>query len=246
MASQEVLWPIYQIQKLDAQIALLQRARGALDDGAALAAEVTQHRGDILSLQESLRQVDRAIRERELELASLEEKLQKVEAILYSGKVTNPKELRGYEGERESLRRRRERLEEETLIRMEEKDSLNERLAAAQKVEKEAYARWQAHVAKFRADVAALDAKYAKLVAERDEVRARADSELLRRYEQLARQRKQLVGLVEQNACGACGMLLPARLVKEYQVNPDAELTCPTCSAHLLWRLPGADSARPA
>jgi predicted nucleic acid-binding Zn-ribbon protein len=246
MASQEVLWPIYQIQKLDAQIALLQRARGALDDGAALAAEVTQHRGDILSLQESLRQVDRAIRERELELASLEEKLQKVEAILYSGKVTNPKELRGYEGERESLRRRRERLEEETLIRMEEKDSLNERLAAAQKVEKEAYARWQAHVAKFRADVAALDAKYAKLVAERDEVRARADSELLRRYDQLARQRKQLVGLVEQNACGACGMLLPARLVKEYQVNPDAEITCPTCAAHLLWRLPAAEPARPA
>ncbi len=54
-------------------------------------------------------------KDKNLELASLNDKRQKSEKRLYSGNVTNPKELSDLQGEIESLGRRVESLEEELL-----------------------------------------------------------------------------------------------------------------------------------
>jgi len=243
MATQEDLWPIYQVQKLDAKIALTERTRAALDDGSALAAGVAERRQVVASLKEDLHRLDTLIRDEELELSSVEAKLKKIEGILYSGKVTNPKELQGYEGELDSLRRRQNALEDEALGRMEEKDALQQRLAAAREAEAEARAGWEAHVSQYRESAAALDGERTALCARREALRAQANADLLRRYDMLARQRKLLVGRIDQDACDACGILLPVRLIKQYKAVPDAEIACPSCAAHLLWRVPDEEAS---
>ncbi len=242
MATQENLWVIYQIQRLDGNLAAIERRRAALDDGTALGREVAARRQRIASLEEEQRQAGLAVRDAELELSSVEARIQRLDQVLYSGKVGNPKELQGYQDELASLRRRKDTLEEQVLTRMEESDAATDRLAAAREAEADATARWKAHVLAYRTEVAALDAATPALVEQREAVRAQAEADLLRAYDAAARLRKPLVGRVEEDACGACGMALPGRMVKEYTTNPDAELTCPTCGAHLLWRVPPGEA----
>lgn len=238
MPTQEALWPFYQIQRLDAKIALLERQRAGLDEGTALGQEVMRLRDAVAAAQEAAQKEAAGLRDLELQLASVEEKQKRIQGILYDGKSHSPKELQGYEAELASLGRRKDALEDQILGQMDARDEAGRRSAEATQAEAEAYARYKKQVLSFRKRSAEMEAERAALVQQRDALRAEADPELLRAYDKAARQRKLLVGRVESDACGSCGMLLPGRMIKEYQSQPDSELTCPTCSAFLLWRVP--------
>lgn len=242
MATQEQLWLIYQIYQVDEESAALERAQAKLDDGSVLAQAVVQQQKAVADRQEALRQAERAVRDAELELAALEEKKQRIQQILYSGRVTNPKELQGYEAEAKSLQRQLEALEDRVLARMEEADAAKERLAEAQQHAARLQRRWQARVAAYQREVADLNERQEQLRRRRQALCAQAEPSLLRRYEQARSQNRRFVGRVEAEVCGACGIRLPGRVVKEYKTHPDAELTCPTCGAELLWRVPAEES----
>lgn len=238
MATFEELGRIYRMQQLDAQLAALERERAALDDGAAQARAVVQQRRSVERLREALRQAEQAARDAELELAAVEEKLKRIQGILYSGKVVNPKELQGYEAELESLRRRKDTLEELALTRLDACDAAGARLGEARAEDAALTARWEQCVVAYRERNAALDAQKDALAQKRAALLAAVDSELRRQFEAALRQHKPLVGLVEDDVCGACGIRLPVRLVKEHHVYPEREVMCPTCAAYLLWQLP--------
>src|SRR2546426_11824932 len=85
---------LYELQLIDTQIARLEAALAALDDGTALRGRVQQAhaveetaRGDLQAGQSRLRDL-------ELELQSTVGKATKVEGDLYSGRITNPKAQR--------------------------------------------------------------------------------------------------------------------------------------------------------
>ncbi len=240
MATQESLWPVYQIQQADARLAAVERTRASLDDGTALGREVMARRSTVAAQQEAVRQAEKSVRDAEMDLSSVEAHMKRIKGILYGGKVNNPKELQQYEKEFESLGRRKSALEDAVLERMDATDAARSALSTDQQEEAAATAQYRAHVKAYRERLAALDAETKDLTERRDACRAQADPDLLREYDLAVRRRKLLVGFVEQDSCSACAMLLPGRMIKMYRTYPDSELVCPTptCGAHLLWRVP--------
>src|SRR5256884_6882976 len=114
---------LYELQLVDTQIARLEAALAALDDGTAMRAQVEQARSAEETARAELQARQSRLRDLELELQSTVGKATKVEQDLYSGRISNPKELRAMQEDVEALGRQRQRIEDEmfTLVEGEER-----------------------------------------------------------------------------------------------------------------------------
>src|SRR2546426_11700777 len=106
---------LYELQLVDTQIARLETALAALDDGTAMRAQVEQARSAEETARGDLQAGQSRLRDLELELQSTVGKATKVEGDLYSGRISNPKELRAMQEDVEALGRQRQRFEGEML-----------------------------------------------------------------------------------------------------------------------------------
>ena len=111
---------LYELQLIDTQIARLEAALAALDDGTTLRGRVQQAHAVEETARSDLQAGQARLRDLELELQSTVGKATKVEGDLYSGRISNPKELRAMQEDVEALGRQRQRIEEEMLTLMEE------------------------------------------------------------------------------------------------------------------------------
>src|SRR5213594_4032719 len=111
---------LYELQLSDTQIARLEAALAALDDGTALRGRVQQAHAVEETARGELQAGQSRLRDLELELQSTVGKATKVEGDLYSGRISNPKELRAMQEDVEALGRQRQRIEDEMLGLMEE------------------------------------------------------------------------------------------------------------------------------
>jgi predicted nucleic acid-binding Zn-ribbon protein len=153
----------------------------------------------------------------ELQAQTLDAKIKSLEERLYSGRVTNPKELDGMEKDLQMHQRQRRALEDKLLELMENVEQAQARVEEAaralQQIET-TRARELEHLARERD---ALTARLAELNAVREETRARlaAHADTLRLYDHL-RQTKagRAVVQVKREACGACGFAIPTALIQ--------------------------------
>src|SRR2546422_10089867 len=121
---------LYELQLVDTQIARLEVALGALDDGTAMRAQVEQARSAEETARAELQARQSRLRDLELELQSTVGKATRVEQDLYSGRISNPKELRAMQEDVEALGRQRQRIEDEMLGLMEEVERQLEQIRA--------------------------------------------------------------------------------------------------------------------
>jgi len=130
---------LYELQLLDLQLTRLESSLAALDGGSALRAQVDLARQEEETAQADLRARQIRLRDLELELQSAVDKAKKVEGDLYSGRISNPKELRAMQEDLEALGRQRQRIEDEMLTLMEEVENRQEhrRTLEAQRQAKE-------------------------------------------------------------------------------------------------------------
>src|SRR5256886_5320416 len=176
---------LYELQLIDTQIARLEAALAALDDGTALRGRVQEAhaveetaRGDLQAGQSRLRDL-------ELELQSTVGKATKVEGDLYSGRISNPKELRAMQEDVEALGRQRQRIEDEMLTLMEEAERQLEQI---RRLEAERQARdreLDEHLEDYTTRQRALTAELEAARRQREAQAAEADADFLRRYERL-------------------------------------------------------------
>src|SRR5436190_1212623 len=109
---------LYQLQSLD--LAITQR-RTRLDQIAAILGKdesVAQAQAQYTAAEQALTPWQTRSRNLDLEIKGLVQKIQLTEQSLYSGKITNPKELRDMGTEIESLKRRQSQLEDDLLDAM--------------------------------------------------------------------------------------------------------------------------------
>ena len=121
---------LYQLQALELDI--LERAKRIkaintqLEDDAALRAVEAENE----EAQAALDAAQARVRDMELEIAAVVDKRQSAEARLYSGEVTNPKELQDMQMELEALARRRSVLDDELQKLNSERDELQSKADA--------------------------------------------------------------------------------------------------------------------
>lgn len=122
---------LYRLQELELDI--LERAKRIkaintqLEDDAALREVEAENE----EAQAALESAEARVRDMELEIASAVDKRQSAEARLYSGEVTNPKELQDMQMELEALTRRRSVLDDELQRLNSERDELRDKADAA-------------------------------------------------------------------------------------------------------------------
>ncbi|OLD60773.1 MAG: hypothetical protein AUI83_01670, partial [Armatimonadetes bacterium 13_1_40CM_3_65_7] len=220
---------LYELQLVDTQIARLEAALAALDDGTAMRAQVEQARTAEETARAELQARQSRLRDLELELQSTVGKATKVEQDLYSGRISNPKELRAMQEDVEALGRQRQRIEDEMLGLMEEVERQLEQIrgleAARQARERELDEHSEEYTTRQRALTSELEAAR----RQREALAAEVDPDFLRRYERL-RSRKDGVAVTAVNGsvCNACHMTVPEAVLNAARERDEIR-TCEDC-----------------
>jgi len=215
---------LYELQLVDTQIARLEAALAALDDGTAMRAQVEQAR----TAEETAR-AELQARQSRLELQSTVGKATKVEQDLYSGRISNPKELRAMQEDVEALGRQRQRIEDEMLGLMEEVERQLEQIRALEAARQARERELDEHLEEYTTRQRALTAELEAARRQRDALAAEVDPDFLRRYERL-RSRKDGVAVTAVNGsvCNACHMTVPEAVLNAARERDEIR-TCEDC-----------------
>lgn len=220
---------LYRLQQIDSQLdwtnKRLQEIEAALNEDEALR-QANEH---AQKADEALQNVRKALRRAEENVHQQRLKIEQSEATLYSGKVSNPKELQDLENEVAALKRYLDVLEDrqlEAMLAEEEAASLHQ--IAANELEKV-----RAHFAQRSKALLTEKEKVLTDVTRFTEERQAATRSILERdletYTQLREKRRGIaVAKVIDRACSACGSTLNAALLHAAR-SPAKINCCDTC-----------------
>ena len=226
------------LQHCDSTIAQLTHRKSHLPERAKLreleAAGVAL-RAEINPVQAARAELARTQKRFEDEAATVADKRADIDRKLYSGSITNPKELQAFQADEDSLDRRRSHLEDEALEAMLQIEPLDEQLATllARQTELDAQAA-DLRVAAAEADVS-IDAELAITRAQRVALAPGVDAELMALYDQLRARLNPAVASLKGFACGGCHLIFPAAEIDAIKHQPaDALVQCEQCSCILV------------
>jgi len=207
--------PLYELQQVDLEI---QGVSGRLKEIAATLgenAELKRARKMATDAQAVLAKCRAEMHDLDLEVSSLSEKIETNESRLYSGRVINPKELANLEEELASLKRWREKREEDLLEAMLATEEAEATLSDAQAILTQVSETWGAEQGDLADEQATLQARLEELGDRRQSLIAVVGPEDVATYERL-RQRKagRAVAAVKDGVCEGCRMNPPSSQVQ--------------------------------
>ena len=177
-----------------------------------------------------------ALRQRdlELEIQGLADKITRSEQRLYSGAVKNPKELADQQAKVASLKRRRQKLEDDLLEAMIEREEAETARAQAQTHLDETQARWSAQQAALMAEREMLQEELAEIEQARASLLSNIEAGDLAAYQSLRRRKGGLaVVQVRDGAwCGGCGVLMSPSV--KWQLRQEKAVCCDNCERFIV------------
>ena len=198
-------------------------AIGALDEQAA-GVEAERHR------------LEREQAKLDDEVASLKDKSAHADKALYSGAVTNPRELQALQDEVAALARRIAELEDAELELMVERDPLDEQAAALATERADLVARGEDLARRITVAEAEIDAELESEATARTAAAQDVPDDLLSDYETLRSKRAGIgVARLEHGTCQGCHMKLSAVELDRIKGLPaDSRVTCEDCGRLLV------------
>ncbi|MBC7233971.1 MAG: hypothetical protein H5T68_12105 [Chloroflexi bacterium] len=225
---------LYQLQLLDIELneqtSKLREAEGLQGESAELIAA----RGAYEQASKELAHWRSRLRDLEFELHRVMEKIAATEQRLYSGQVTNPKELRGLQQDHEHLKRSQQNLEDEVLLAMTRVDELEKQVAEAETKLEAVDAKWRAEQERLAQQIAQLQERIATTKKQRATLAARVEPPTLALYEELRLKKGgRAVALMVDQMCQGCRVMIPtskAQIVRRGQ----ELITCTNCGRILV------------
>jgi predicted nucleic acid-binding Zn-ribbon protein len=220
----------YLDSECDAKQSRLAEIKAELGESQALkqarrALEVTQK----LVRKWTLRQ-----RDLELEAQGISDKTARSEQRLYSGTVKNPKELADLQSEIASLRRRQQKLEDDLLEIMIEREEAEAAYTQAQQHLDETETHWSLQQANLVIEQETLQKNLSETEQTRAELLPSIDAGDLSTYQHLRRRKGGLaVTQVNGDACGACGMAISPNL--KWQLRQEGLAHCSNCERIIVY-----------
>ena len=200
--------------------------------------ELEQVMGELAKLEGSAAEVEttrhalgRDQQRLEDEITSLNDRANHHDKALYSGTISNPRELQAMQDEITALKRRISQLEDQELELMEQIEPLDQQLAVFGTARGDLDAKASALRAQIAEEEVAIDAELAQVQAERGTLVAAVDESLLTEYDDL---RKRLGGIgiarLVGGSCQGCHLSLSAVDVDRIKkLAPDAPAHCEEC-----------------
>ncbi len=223
------VWRLFQLQKADTRLTELDKALAALradDQHQRLLADAEAAHA---AAEAELRRLKKELRELEHEDSTLRDKAKVLDKKLYGGRVTNLKELTGYEEELKAIRGQVDKLETLILERMEDVETREEGLRGLQaRILEARQDRDQRQVA-LDDKIARLESEYTGYRERRQEQAREVGATLLKRYEDLkARKNGVAVARIANHSCEGCRMHLTDHKIQE--AKGSGITFCATCS----------------
>ncbi|HLW00404.1 MAG TPA: C4-type zinc ribbon domain-containing protein [Ktedonobacterales bacterium] len=219
---------LYQVQQLDGEVdriaAEAQAINAALQDDSA----VRQVQQAVTAASTALQQRQQALRAAEQELADLAARIKSHNDRLYSGNVSNPRELGSLQQEVGHLRELHNTQEERVLEAMaaaEEAQTLMESEKTRQEALEKTRQQEQAMLVDRQRQV---EARLADARQRRQSQAESCEAPLLQRYEQIRRIRGKAVALAEGGTCQGCRVSLTASDMQRVRTSADIT-TCSNC-----------------
>ena len=189
---------------------------------------------EIETQKESLGHVRLMQRTQNLDAESVREKLKGIEEKLYSGRITNIKELEGYEKEASFLRDQLQELDDKLLVTMEELEGLQKNIQTLEDSSIQGEEQWQLKQKELADERKVQEQTLNALEARRQTSVSRVGQRELKLYEDLRVSKGgQAISIVERGMCRVCRMGLPTTQLQRARVGREP-VFCGSCGRILL------------
>jgi len=224
-----VIGQLYQLQRLNLEREEKNSHLAEVEASLGETEDLRYARQTVAEMEANLVQLRKQMRELELEVGAVEDKLNKNQDQLYGGHVRNPKELKSLQEEATALRRHRSQLEDkelELMIATEEGEAeLTERQARLRQIE----ASWRADQAGMFAEKDRLQQRLAELDEQQSAMRAEIGARDLAFYDDLqGRLGGKGIALLKDGICQVCGVDVPMTLARAAERGQGLNY-CPIC-----------------
>jgi predicted nucleic acid-binding Zn-ribbon protein len=228
MSTTQIAATLYQLQQIDLDLERLILEQQTLTRTLQGDSTLAKARAESRIAQQQLHSGLQAQKE-------LDHRLKLLEQRLYSGSITNPKELYAVQQETQHLRAQQSRQEEMTLEVMDATDTLREMAKQKGEALQRAEEAWTQFNASSVQRGEQLESKRQEVQARRDQFAGSIDAELLKRYETLKRSKQgRAVSKVEQSSCQWCRVILTPSELQRARVSQDLHL-CGNCGRILYF-----------
>lgn len=206
---------LYELQQVDTETENLSRRLKEIAASLGESAELKRARKMVIDAETKLAQSRAKMQDLDLEVSSLSQKIETNEKRLYSGRVTNPKELANLQDELASLKRWCDKREEDLLGAMVATEEAEAGLADAQAILAQVSETWHTGQSDLTDEQARLQTRLEGLSKQRASLATAIGPEDVTTYERL-RQRKAgyAVAAVKDGICQRCHMNPPTSQVQ--------------------------------
>jgi predicted nucleic acid-binding Zn-ribbon protein len=225
---------LYELQQLDLELENGQRRIAEIKEELGETKALQQARSEVTAAEKESRQWFTRVRDLELEIEALNTKSSATEKRLYSGRVTNPKELTDMQEEIASLKRRRSDLEDELLEAMVYGEEAGERLNHRRTTLNEMESEWQARQDALIEELSQLEERMTTVQDEREQLRPAIPAENLTQYDKIrSRFGSPAVATLRNGVCGFCAVAPSSTKLKSIRSGREL-LLCGNCGRILL------------
>jgi predicted nucleic acid-binding Zn-ribbon protein len=218
---------LYQLQEVDLELESKELAVKQITSQLGESEAIANARNKLAQEQKRLEELSHQQRSLEWEIDDLTSKLTTAERDLYSGRIRNPKELSSLQQEAETLKARRNQLEDKDLEIMEQVDSNRENISSLSTELKTIESDWQTRQQKLTAELAELRIALVNLSQRQQLLATGIDSEALELYHKLRKGMGTAVARVEQGICRGCRISLPVNELQ--QARSGSLVQCSSC-----------------
>jgi predicted nucleic acid-binding Zn-ribbon protein len=226
---------LFQLQLLDLELDRLTNEHQAITTSLQGNAKLRKLRSDYEIAQEEWQSSLQTQKDAEWTLEDLNNRIQQQEQRLYSGSVTNPKELQSLQQEVQRLRAQQNRQEEHLLEVIDTTESLQE--VAQQKLVgfQQAQDAWQEEFTGLTTRREQVEEQQRQLREKREQLVASLNGDLVKRYETMRRTKQgRAVSKVDQNSCQWCRVILTPSELQHVRISSELQ-TCTNCGRILYY-----------
>ena len=220
---------LFRLQQVDSSLSQVRGRRAMIEAALGDDAETRSARDRAHTAHGVHLMAENVLREAEYETRATRTKIEQVESSLYTGRVSNPKELQDLQKDSEFLRRHLAILEDRQLEAMLTVEEAQNADVAARSMLEETLAVAAQKARALQAEAGLLDSEIERMETERQAIRQGLDAQSLAHYESLkADKRGVAVASLFDGACSACGAPLPPSQRQAAHIGGQM-IHCPSC-----------------
>ena len=223
---------LYQLQELDLVLESNEQALNQIASQLGESQAVVSAQTELTLEHQRLEELKRQQHSAEWEVDDLSTKIRTAEEKLYSGRIGNPKELADLQHDVETLKARRDQLEDKALAIMEQVEQATASVATRGDRLKVLEAEWHNQQQQLSADMEQVKAILSELNHKRQLLSARIAPRAVEFYHELKKQKGTAVAKVEQGICCGCRISLPTTDLQ--RVRSDSLVQCNSCGRILF------------